>query len=80
MLLPPCFNRLHLLASSLTDGPQFDRACMYQDHARDSITVLLLDEVGLAEHRCARGTVLNVGCAVWARGGLSWLWLLTSAN
>lgn len=37
------------LSSSASIQYQFEMARRYQEHARDTITILLLDEVGLAE-------------------------------
>jgi len=37
------------LSSSEAIRRQFEMACRYQEHAKDTVTVLLLDEVGLAE-------------------------------
>jgi E3 ubiquitin-protein ligase RNF213 len=58
------------MSDSASIQHQFHMACRYQQHANNTITILLLDEVGLAEHspemplKCLHGILVDPPIAV----------------
>ena len=58
------------MSDSASIQNQFNMAVRYQEHANNTITVLLLDEVGLAEHspdmplKCLHGMLVNPPIAI----------------